>query len=332
MLDLEGTAITDEERLLLIQPAVGGVIFFARNFVDRAQMTALAASVRAVRADLILAVDQEGGRVQRFREGFSRFPAMARLGAYLMGNPGDGENLLRDSGWLLAAELIATGIDFSFAPVLDVDDNHCAVIADRAFANDPDLVTWAARLFIEGMHEAGMAATGKHFPGHGGVTADSHLETPRDDRTLAQLRVRDLVPFVRLSAELDAVMPAHIQFPAVDSHCVGFSGYWLQDILRGQLGFDGVIFSDDLSMKGADVAGGYADKAKAALDAGCDMILVCNNTGGAREVIDFLATRGIPASGRLPRMAAKRRWNWRDLENNPRRLATRQRLEQLIAS
>ena len=328
MLDLEGTVVSTSERDLLRHPQVGGVILFARNVVDRRQVMALTAEIRGLRPDILIAVDQEGGRVQRLRDGFTRFPPMAALGRALA-QDADGERLVRDCGWVLAAEVIASGLDFSFAPVLDVDDGHCQVIADRAFAGDPDLASRAAGLFIEGLREAGMAVTGKHFPGHGGVTADSHLETPRDSRTLDALEARDLIPFRALLAELDAVMPAHIVFPEVDDSCVGFSRRWLQDILRGELGFDGVIFSDDLSMKGADVAGGYPQKVAAALAAGCDMALVCNNRAGALEALAYLEQAPPPASSRLARMAARRQWDWQTLENAERRLATAARLSAL---
>ena len=330
MLDLEGTTLSSRERELLLRPGVGGVIFFARNVVDRQQVIELAAAIRDVRPQLLLAVDQEGGRVQRFRQGYTRLPPMAVLGQRLAEQPEQGRQLLTDCGWLLGSEVIASGLDFSFAPVLDVDDQHCTVIADRSFAADPHLLTQAASLFIDGLKEAGMATTGKHFPGHGGVTADSHEETPTDLRTLSALESRDLVPFRALLPKLDAVMPAHILFPDVDSQCVGFSSRWLQDILRGELNFDGVIFSDDLSMKGADVAGGYPQKVAAALSAGCDMALVCNNPTGAEEALDYLEQTDIKLSSRLGRMAARAAPTWAELESSERWQATAAQLAELI--
>lgn len=319
MLDLDGTELTPEERELLSHPMVGGVIFFARNFESREQITALCHAIRQLRPALLLAVDQEGGRVQRFVEGYTRLPAMAKLAAADTGPGSRGQGLVHDTGWLMAAEVLASGVDFSFAPVLDVDRDQCAVIADRAFSDDPRRVAELAGRFIDGMHEAGMAATGKHFPGHGSVTADSHLEIPVDPRELPAIRARDLVPFAELADQLDAVMPAHIRFPAVDEHCVGFSRLWLQQLLRTDLGYDGVIFSDDLSMKGADVPGGYPQKAALALAAGCDMILVCNNRSGALEVIDYLERSAPQPSHRLSRMKARRQWSWQELEAHPRR-------------
>lgn len=318
MLDLDGLTLTADEIELIQNPWVGGVIFFARNFVNREQITRLASDIRGVRPELLLCVDQEGGRVQRFKEGFTRIPPMQLLGDRLRDGIQNADTLLCDAGWLMASELLACGIDFSFAPVLDVDRSQCEVIADRSFSDEPELAICSATAFIEGMHEAGMATTGKHFPGHGGVRADSHLETPYDNRSLEELRGRDLRPFVKLAADLDAVMPAHIVFPEIDSSAVGFSSYWLQKILRQELRFDGVIFSDDLSMKGADIAGGYADKAHCALQAGCDMVLVCNNRQGAHEVLAYLEGSGVSPSPRLIKMAARKQPDWNTLTSSER--------------
>ena len=330
MLDLEGTSLSDTERDLLTQSPVGGVIFFARNISSKEQFMALTAEVSALRPELLLAIDQEGGRVQRLREGYTILPPMQRLGTLFTEDTTRGAELLHNTGWLLAVEMIASGLDFSFAPVLDLDSSHCEVIANRSFSPEPDITSAAAGFFIEGMAEAGMAATGKHFPGHGGVTADSHLEIPYDSRSLEQLKARDLLPFKALSPKLQGVMPAHIVFPEVDSKAVGFSSYWLQNILREELAFDGVIFSDDLSMKGADQLGTYAEKAEAALRAGCDMVLVCNNRQGALEVLEFLQTRAKSySSPRLPVMKAQQQWHWTELMKDPRWLATRETLAAL---
>lgn len=327
MLDLEGTSLSDTERDLLAQSPVGGVIFFARNICSKEQFMALTTEISALRPELLLAIDQEGGRVQRLREGYTILPPMQGLGTLFAEDNTRGADLLHNTGWLLAVEMIASGLDFSFAPVLDLDSSYCEVIANRSFSLDPDIASAAAGYFIEGMAEAGMAATGKHFPGHGGVTADSHLEIPYDSRSLEQLQARDLLPFKALSPKLQGIMPAHIVFPEVDSKAVGFSSYWLQNILREELAFDGVIFSDDLSMKGADQLGTYAEKAEAALSAGCDMVLVCNNRQGALEVLDFLRSGGESfASPRLPSMKAQRQWQWAELMDNSRWSATRDSL------
>ena len=322
MLDLEGLTLTTEEAELIQNSWVGGIIFFARNFENREQIKGLVSELRAIRPELLICVDQEGGRVQRFKEGFTRIPPMQVLGDQMSEGAENTEAFLQDAGWLMASELLACGIDFSFAPVLDVDRSQCEVIANRSFSDNPEDVIVSARAFIKGMHEAGMATTGKHFPGHGGVRADSHLETPYDDRSLEALQSRDLLPFIHLANELDAVMPAHIVFPSIDRDAVGFSYYWLQKVLREELQFDGVIFSDDLSMKGADVAGSYADKARCALLAGCDMVLVCNNRQGALDVLDYLENSGVEPSSRLSRMSARQSCNWESLTSTERWLGT----------
>ncbi|MGB5145713.1 MAG: beta-N-acetylhexosaminidase [Porticoccaceae bacterium] len=319
MLDLDGLMLTSEERDLLWNPGVGGVIFFARNIVSRGQFIDLVAEVRALRPELLLAVDQEGGRVQRLRDGFSALPAMQRLGEVVARDPARGEWLCRETGWLLASEVLASGLDFSFAPVLDLDRDHCAVIAERAFHATPEIAIIALRALIAGMHEAGMAVTGKHFPGHGGVRGDSHLETPRDGRSLAMLRAHDLRPFAELVDELDAVMPAHIVYSEIDQRPAGFSPFWIQDFLRGELGFSGVVFSDDLAMKGADLMGGYPEKARVALAAGCDMLLVCNDRAGALEVLAALESADVRVSPQLATMRARRRPDWASLEGDARR-------------
>ena len=332
MLDLEGTQLTPEERLLLQSPQVGGVILFARNIESREQVTALNAEIRQAADNLLIAVDQEGGRVQRLRDGFTLLPPMQLLGDALAESPQSGLQLVRDAGWLMASEVLACGFDISFAPVLDVDRDTSSIIGDRAFSDQPALVIDLARAFIEGMHEAGMAATGKHFPGHGGIVADSHLEAPVDSRSWQQLVDHDLKPFAALSSLLDGIMPAHITFPEVDADSVGFSAFWLQQVLREQLGFDGVIFSDDLSMKGADVAGGYTDKAQLALAAGCDMILVCNCPEGAQEVLEMMERQTLPGSERIGAMRGNRRLDWDTLSADPRRNKIVQLLNEISRS
>ena len=300
MLDLAGTELAEDEHRLLQSPQVGGVILFARNVQSREQVVSLVAQIRAVAPNLLIAVDQEGGRVQRFREGFTRLPPMQQLGDLCHRDRQAGLQLSRDTGWLMAAEVVACGLDISCAPVLDVDRDTSSIIGDRAFSDQPQLVIDVAGEFIRGMNEAGMAATGKHFPGHGGIYADSHLEAPVDNRNWQQLWQRDLCPFVELCPSLGGVMPAHITFPDIDPDSVGFSSFWLQQILRQKLAFDGVIFSDDLAMKGADVAGGYRRKAELALKAGCDMILVCNDRNGALEVLDYMRRGRLPQPAKHP--------------------------------
>ncbi|WP_017430464.1 beta-N-acetylhexosaminidase [Vreelandella jeotgali] len=285
MLDLEGPAIMPAEKRLLQKPAVGGVILFGRNVENAAQVSRLCADIRRQRPELLIAVDQEGGRVQRIRQGVTRLPSMARLGESFAASPAEGVALCRDAGWLLGMEMAACGLDMTFAPVLDVDVGLSSVIGDRSFSGDSESVTALGEALITGLHEAGMAAVGKHFPGHGGVAADSHLALPVDERPLAELKARDLVPFSRLAGQLDGVMPAHVVYPDFDARPAGFSPGWL-GMLRESLGFKGCIFSDDLSMHGASAAGGPTERAASALKAGCDMLLVCNDRDAACRVVD----------------------------------------------
>jgi beta-N-acetylhexosaminidase len=298
LLDLEGTELTAEERELLRHPAVGGVILFARNYQDPGQVAALTSAIHALREPrLLIAVDQEGGRVQRFRAGFTRLPPAGRFGAMHRHQPQRARQAAERVGWLMAAELRAVGVDFSFAPVLDLDRGVSRVIGDRAFAHGVNAVSDLAAAWMAGVHAAGMAAVGKHFPGHGGIAADSHLELPVDGRSLADLTVEDLVPFARLIDHgLEAIMPAHVVYPRIDAQPAGFSRFWLGEVLRGRLGFQGVVFSDDLNMAAAGAGGDYRERAKAGLAAGCDMLLVCNNRPAAVETVAALHDHDDPAA------------------------------------
>ena len=304
MIDLEGTSLTAEERELLAHPLVGGVILFARNYADPAQLAQLAAAIHAVRSPpLIVAVDQEGGRVQRFREGFSRLPPARRIGKEFDLDPKAGLQLARTLGWLMAAELRARGVDLSFAPCVDLDYGVNEAIGDRAFHADPDAVAQLASAWMHGMRDAGMAATAKHFPGHGAVVADSHLALPVDRRPRVDLGP-ELTPYRRLIANgLPAVMVAHIQFPAMDQAPASLSRYWIRDVLRGELGFQGVVFADDLSMKGAAAWGDVVSRSRQALGAGCDMLPVCNHRPSVIELLDKLDCDPQPTSSlRLVRL------------------------------
>lgn len=337
MMDIQGTALEREDKELLMNPLIGGLIYFARNFSSVEQITNLCAEIRSLRPDILLAVDQEGGRVQRFQEGFTRLPPMQRFLPLYHKKQKATLSLVQECGWLMAVELLSVGLDFSFAPVLDVDDHHCPVIADRAFSHKPDEVVLLAGAFMQGMHEAGMAVTGKHFPGHGSVSEDSHQELPRDNRSLLTLQQHDMIPFTALMKTLDAIMPAHIVFPQIDTVAVGFSSYWLQQILRQQLGFNGVIFSDDLSMEGATSAGHYGQRVQAALSAGCDMALICNNRAGIHQALhqlttdnnDLLETRNDSIS-RLQGMQATSLWSRSLLAADERYIKTRERLSVLM--
>jgi beta-N-acetylhexosaminidase len=292
MLDLEGLSLTRDERKLLKAPAVGGVILFARNVESAYQVRTLCEAIRRERPGLLIAVDQEGGRVQRIKEGVTRLPPMAALGKRYQSAPADGVALAKDTGWLLGLEMSACGIDVTFAPVLDIDGGVSSVIGDRSFGTDPEQVSALGQAFIYGLHEAGMAAIGKHFPGHGSVAEDSHLALPIDERPLDAIKQHDLIPFAHLVSDLDGIMPAHVIYPAFDHRPAGFSPSWL-GMLRESLGFKGCIFSDDLSMAGAQVAGDPAARAQAALRAGCDMLLVCNDREAALDVV--AACRGLTA-------------------------------------
>lgn len=293
MLDVAGLVLTDEDRELLRHPGTGALILFSRNYESPAQLTALLADVRAENADILIAVDQEGGRVQRFRDGFTRLPPMRCLGELYDRDSAAALEAARALGLLMAAELIPHGIDISFAPVLDLDFGASSVIGDRSFHADAEVVVELVAAFIDGMAAAGMAATGKHFPGHGFVQGDSHLELPIDSRSLDEIRAQDMVPFIKLADRLAGMMLAHIVYEKVDSQPAGFSPFWLKTVLRDELGYRGLIFSDDLSMEGAAGAGNYPQRAAAALDAGCDMVLVCNDRPGAIEVLRYLEQRPV---------------------------------------
>ncbi|MFF7708330.1 beta-N-acetylhexosaminidase [Pseudomonas sp. NPDC007930] len=300
MVDVAGTWLSAEDRHLLRQPEVRGLIIFARNIEHPRQVRELTASIRALRPDLILAVDQEGGRVQRLRQGFVRLPAMRRIA-----EAANAEYLAEQCGWVMASEVLGVGLDLSFAPVLDLDHGRSAVIGQRAFETDPARAALLAGAFIRGMNQAGMAACGKHFPGHGWAEADSHVAIPVDERDLAALRQQDLIPFTRLLGQLAAVMPAHVIYPQVDERPAGFSPRWLQGILRGELGFDGVIFSDDLSMAGAHVVGDAAARVEAAFSAGCDMGLVCNDRAAAELALSAAQRLKVTPAPRIARMAGR---------------------------
>ena len=290
MLDVAGTALTGEDRQRLQHPLVGGVILFARNFESCTQLAQLTAEIHALRSpQLIIAVDHEGGRVQRFREGFTQLPPMRELGLAWDRDRRKAVALAQSLGFVLAAELRVYGVDLSFTPVLDVDYGNSSVIGDRAFHALPEAIAELAIGLMHGLRDGGMAAVGKHFPGHGHVRADSHHEVPVDERALEDIENEDLIPFRRLiDAGMGGIMPAHVIYPKVDAAPAGFSEIWIKRILRGELGFNGVIFSDDLSMEGASVAGGVVDRAMAALQAGCDMVLVCNNPRSADELLGGL--------------------------------------------
>ena len=325
MLDLVGPEINPEERDMLKHPLVGGVILFSRNYESPEQLQHLVSEIHDLREPhLFVAVDHEGGRVQRFRKGFSELPPAAVFGKIYDDDRKRAKHLAETCGWLMAAELRALGIDFSFAPVLDLDFGVSTVIADRAFHRKPDAVADLAQSYMLGMRRAGMVATGKHFPGHGAIAADSHIDMPVDKREFDDIYRHDVVPFSKLiRAGLGAIMPAHVIYPAVDENPACFSSLWLKEVLRKRLGFQGVIFSDDLTMKGAHIMGDIVERGIAAMVAGCDMILVCNHPKEAIQLIDGLGMQGIihddPVSHvRLARMHERHNIDRNELLRDPK--------------
>jgi beta-N-acetylhexosaminidase len=333
MLDVVGTTLTHADAQRLAHPNTGGVILFARHFQNRAQLVALTDAIRAVRDDLLIAVDHEGGRVQRFRtDGFTVLPAMRRLGELWDTDVLGATKVATAVGYVLAAELRACGIDMSFTPVLDLDYGHSKVIGDRAFHRDPRVVTLLAKCVMHGLALAGMANCGKHFPGHGFAEADSHVALPTDDRPLDEIIANDVAPYDWLGLSLTAVIPAHVIYTQVDTRPAGFSRIWLQDILRERLGFTGAIFSDDLSMEAAREGGTLAEAADAALAAGCDMVLVCNQPDAAEAVLNALKREPSPESGRrIKRMRARgKAVRWDKLIGQPEYLSAKALIESTL--
>ncbi|MFC2994145.1 beta-N-acetylhexosaminidase [Acinetobacter sichuanensis] len=304
MLDVAGTELTQEDIELLRAPQVGGMILFSRNIQSPAQVRQLTDHMRQIRPDILIAVDQEGGRVQRLKQGFTLLPAMGHFGELYLNAPEKALDLAEKCGWLMATEVLAVGIDFSFAPVLDINAIS-DVIGDRAFARNVQDIVPLASAFMKGMQRAGMATTGKHFPGHGSVKADSHVAAAIDSRSYEEIYQNDMQSFIHLQPQLDALMPAHVIYEHIDPNPAGFSPYWIQKVLRQELKFDGVLFSDDLSMQAACVAGGADARIQAALNAGCDMGLVCNNRESACVALAGIEDLPLPNQERLERMRGK---------------------------
>jgi beta-N-acetylhexosaminidase len=307
VVDILGLALTDEDRERLRHPAAGAVILFARNFQDSAQLSALTEEIERLREPALpVCVDHEGGRVQRFRAGFTAIPAMRQLGKLWDRDRAVALEAARATAYVIAAELGAHGVDFSFAPVLDLDYGASSVIGDRALHFDPNAVGALAASLVQGFADGGMAAVGKHFPGHGFAAADSHTAVPRDERPVSDIMKKDVFPYGKaIAAGLAGVMPAHVIYAQADAEPAGYSRYWLQEVLRGKLGFDGLVFSDDLSMEGASTAGGPPERARAALGAGCDMVLLCNDPAGLDKLLASLQEVPLARPDRLERMRKK---------------------------
>ena len=326
MISIDGMTLSSSDKDLIRNRHVGGIILFTRNFHSQPQIEELCSEIKNIKNNIIIAVDQEGGRVQRFNGEYTQLPSMQVLGDYCISN--NDYSFAADVGWLMSLELIASGVDISFAPVLDVDRNTSSIIGNRSFSNKPQNVVDIASHFIQGMSEAGMQATGKHFPGHGGIKEDSHIAEPIDIRSHNELMDTDLKPFIELKDKLSAVMTAHITYPDIDNVCVSFSEIWLKNVLQNNIGFNGVIFSDDLTMKGAGNTS-MDEKAIKALNAGCDMVLVCNDYKGANSVINRFEKEDIDLNSRIGMMQKTKTCNWDDLADNPRVIETKQIIKTL---
>jgi beta-N-acetylhexosaminidase len=326
MISIDGMTLSNSDKDLIRNRHVGGIILFTRNFYSQSQILELCSEIKNIKENIIIAVDQEGGRVQRFNGEYTQLPSMQVLGDYCISH--NNYSFAADVGWLMSLELIASGVDISFAPVLDVDRNTSSIIGNRSFSNKPQNVVDIASHFIQGMSEAGMQATGKHFPGHGGIKEDSHIAEPIDTRSHDDLIDNDLKPFIELKDKLSAVMTAHITYPDIDNVCVSFSEIWLKNILQNKIGFNGVIFSDDLTMKGAGNTS-MDKKAIKALNAGCDMVLVCNDSKGVNSVINCFEKEDIDLNSRIGMMQKTKTFNWDDLADTPRVIRTKKIIKTL---
>ena len=317
MLDIEGKSLSEEDKLLIKNKHVGGIIFFSRNFESYTQIKHLIIDIKNIKQNIIFAVDHEGGRVQRFKSEFTKIPSMQEIS--LFAKKYNNYEIFKEIAWLSSSELVSVGIDINFAPVLDLDINSSSIIGDRAFSNEAQEVIKNASFFIDGMNEAGMSSTGKHFPGHGGVVEDSHKEMPTDKRSFDDLDSgnNDLEPYRKLSTKLDAVMCAHILFPKIDKYIPSFSNYWLEDFLRNELNYRGLVLSDDLTMLGAgnDLC---HEKVEKSLKAGCDMVLICNDRNGAKQAIDFMENKDIDRSVEIAKLKSKSKCEWGDLDSSLR--------------
>ena len=330
VIDVVGTTLTEEDRERLRHPATGAVILFSRNYESPEQLTALCDDITRLREpELAICVDHEGGRVQRFRQGFTGLPPMRELGRLWDRDRQKAREVARACAYIAGAELAAHGVDFSFAPVLDLDYGGSSVIGDRALHFDPGAVGALGAAIVQGFADAGMGAVAKHFPGHGFAEADSHVAVPTDNRALKEIQKKDIAPYIEvIKAGIAAVMPAHVIYTQCDAEPAGYSRFWLQEILRGQLGFQGLIFSDDLSMEGASVAGGIPERARAALEAGCDMVLLCNDPPGQNQLLGSLEGAALQKVERLENLKKK---GGRDLRKSVAYRDAQESLQQLLA-
>ncbi len=324
MIDINGYNLSNEDKILLSSKHIGGLILFSRNFNSYDQLYNLIKDVHSIKENIIIAVDQEGGRVQRFEKEFTKIPSMKEASIFAKEN--EDQKFIKDLAWLVSSELIAVGIDINFAPVLDIDRNISSVIGNRSFSGEILEVINNASDYIDGMHEAGMKSTGKHFPGHGNVAEDSHLALSQDARELDELMNQDIKPYIELKDKLDVIMCAHILFSKVDNKIPSFSGTWINDVLKNKLNYKGLIFSDDLSMLGSGNES-ITNKVKMSLNAGCDMLIICNDRSGVKEAIEYLDKTGFEQTSRVFKIKSFKKINWNDLMNNKRTLAIKEKLK-----
>ena len=326
MIDVDGKSLSEDDKFLISENHIGGLILFSRNFDSYDQLKNLVKEIHAIKENIIIAVDQEGGRVQRFEKEFTKIPSMREVSIFKREN--DDQEFIKDLAWLVSSELISVGIDINFAPVLDINRNISSIIGDRSFSdNSLELINNASD-YIDGMHEAGMKSTGKHFPGHGNVIEDSHLELPKDQRKLQDLINTDIKPYIELNEKLDVIMCAHILFSEVDKNIPSFSHTWIKDILRNKINFKGLIISDDLSMIGSGNQS-LTNKVKMSFDAGCDMVIICNNRSGTKEVIEYLDETGVEQSSKISEIKSSKKINWNNLLINKRALTIKEKLKNM---
>ena len=326
MIDIDGINLSDEDKFLISNKHIGGLILFKRNFVSYDQISNLVNEIHNVKENIIIAVDQEGGRVQRFNKEFTKIPSMRLVSRYAKEK--GMTSFIKDLAWLVSSELIASGIDINFSPVLDIDRNISSIIGDRAFSDNVIEIINHTSNFIDGMHEAGMKSTGKHFPGHGNVREDSHIELPTDKRKLHEIMNTDIKPYIELKDKLDAIMCAHILFPEVDTNIPSFSNKWINDILKNKLNFEGIVFTDDLSMVGSGDLN-IIEKINNSLNAGCDMTIVCKKRSEIKEVLNFLDDAKVQPASNISRLKSDKKISWSDLSLNNRAIQTKEILKNM---
>jgi beta-N-acetylhexosaminidase len=326
MIDVDGKSLSEDDKFLISKNHVGGLILFSRNFDSYEQLKNLVKEIHAIKENIIIAVDQEGGRVQRFEKEFTKIPSMREV--YIFKRENDDQEFIKDLAWLVSSELISVGIDINFAPVLDINRNISSVIGDRSFSDNFSELINNASDYIDGMHEAGMKSTGKHFPGHGNVIEDSHLELAKDQRKLQDLITTDIKPYIELKDKLDVIMCAHILFSEVDKNIPSFSQTWIKDVLRHKINYKGLILSDDLSMLGSGNQS-LSKKAKMSFDAGCDMVIICNDRSGTKEVIEYLDQTGVELSSKISEIKSSKKINWNNLLINKRALTIKEKLKNM---